>query len=732
MLFLGRHAGFPIALEGALKLKELAYIHAEGFAAGELKHGPIALIEPGLPVFCVVPPQGRDQLHDKMVSAIQEIRARGCAHDRAGRGRRPGHRGVRRHADPAAAGLDAAAAGRRPSYRSSCSPASSRRGSATTSTSRATWPSPSRSSRLRRGDRRRRHRRGRHRALRGVAARTPGLADAALHRRPRPTGRWPRWPRGSPPRRRWPRRSAPRRTWPGTTPRWCRESSGRPLFSLRGTVAARAAELGAATSTCPSPTTPASRRPWWCWSPEVGHEQAHTVEQVRAAEAALMAQAARGRADAAGRGRAGVRRCIDLLGRRLRRAGCCCSSARATTAATRCTPARCWRGGARGSRRVAVADRAARGAVSRRCEPPVAGWSTSASVADARRRRRRHRRHRRPPGAAAAGGGGASRASPGPDGRGRHPERASTSTPDGSTGAHVTADLTVTFGTHKVCHLVEPAASACGVVQLVDIGLDLPEAAVTAFQATTSRRCCRGRSPTPRSTPAASSASAPARSATRARACSRRPGRPAGWSGWSGTPGGARRGARAPTRRWSSARGACRPGWSAPAATPSAAEALAAALRDDVPLVVDADALQHLDAPLDRPALLTPHAGELAAMLGVERAEVEADQLALRPPRGARSTPPRCCSRATTRSSPPPTAGSASPPPGRRGSPSPAPATCWADSAARCSPPVSRRTTPASVGSWLHGAAATLASPGRPDHRPDVAAPSLGHRRPPR
>ena len=78
VLFLGRHAGFPVALEGALKLKELAYIHAEGFAAGELKHGPIALIEPGLPVFCVVPPRGRDQLHDKMLSAIQEVRARGA------------------------------------------------------------------------------------------------------------------------------------------------------------------------------------------------------------------------------------------------------------------------------------------------------------------------------------------------------------------------------------------------------------------------------------------------------------------------------------------------------------------------------------------------------------------------------------------------------------------------------------------------------------------------------
>ena len=78
VLFLGRHAGFPVALEGALKLKELAYIHAEGFAAGELKHGPIALVENGLPVICVVPPPGRDFLHDKMISGIQEIRARGA------------------------------------------------------------------------------------------------------------------------------------------------------------------------------------------------------------------------------------------------------------------------------------------------------------------------------------------------------------------------------------------------------------------------------------------------------------------------------------------------------------------------------------------------------------------------------------------------------------------------------------------------------------------------------
>jgi glucosamine--fructose-6-phosphate aminotransferase (isomerizing) len=78
VLFLGRHAGYPVALEGALKLKEIAYLHAEGFAAGELKHGPIALVEPGLPVFCIVPPRGRDQLHEKMLSGIQEVRARGA------------------------------------------------------------------------------------------------------------------------------------------------------------------------------------------------------------------------------------------------------------------------------------------------------------------------------------------------------------------------------------------------------------------------------------------------------------------------------------------------------------------------------------------------------------------------------------------------------------------------------------------------------------------------------
>jgi glucosamine--fructose-6-phosphate aminotransferase (isomerizing) len=79
VLFLGRHVGYPVALEGALKLKELAYMHAEGFPAGELKHGPIALIEDGLPVVVVMPsPRGRQVLHAKLLSNIQEIRARGA------------------------------------------------------------------------------------------------------------------------------------------------------------------------------------------------------------------------------------------------------------------------------------------------------------------------------------------------------------------------------------------------------------------------------------------------------------------------------------------------------------------------------------------------------------------------------------------------------------------------------------------------------------------------------
>jgi glucosamine--fructose-6-phosphate aminotransferase (isomerizing) len=78
VLFLGRGIEFPIALEGALKLKELAYIHAEGFAGGELKHGPIALIEEGTAVIAILPTADEHQLDEKMLSNIQEVKARGA------------------------------------------------------------------------------------------------------------------------------------------------------------------------------------------------------------------------------------------------------------------------------------------------------------------------------------------------------------------------------------------------------------------------------------------------------------------------------------------------------------------------------------------------------------------------------------------------------------------------------------------------------------------------------
>ena len=78
VLFLGRNIGYPVALEGALKLKELAYMHAEGFAGGELKHGPIALIDQGTPVIAILPASHEHSLDEKMLSNIQEVKARGA------------------------------------------------------------------------------------------------------------------------------------------------------------------------------------------------------------------------------------------------------------------------------------------------------------------------------------------------------------------------------------------------------------------------------------------------------------------------------------------------------------------------------------------------------------------------------------------------------------------------------------------------------------------------------
>ncbi len=73
-LYLGRGINFPVALEGALKLKEISYIHAEGYPAAEMKHGPIALIDEDMPVVFVAP---NDHLYQKVVSNMQEVKARG-------------------------------------------------------------------------------------------------------------------------------------------------------------------------------------------------------------------------------------------------------------------------------------------------------------------------------------------------------------------------------------------------------------------------------------------------------------------------------------------------------------------------------------------------------------------------------------------------------------------------------------------------------------------------------
>ena len=194
-------------------------------------------------------------------------------------------------------------------------------------------------------------------------------------------------------------------------------------------------------------------------------------------------------------------------------------------------------------------------------------------------------------------------------------------------GPHVTAEVTVTFGTHKVAHLVEPAASAAGAVHLVDIGLDLPEAAVTSLQPPDVARLL----PVPD---------------------------PAGHKYTRGVVG-----VRAGSKQYSGAAVLCVAGAASGLAGmvryqgeaadlvrsahpdvvvdagrvqawvvgsgggADAAAALRFSLEDGVPVVADADALTHIDGPQEVPILLTPHAGELARMLDVERSEVEKDRL---------------------------------------------------------------------------------------------------------
>jgi hydroxyethylthiazole kinase-like uncharacterized protein yjeF len=196
-------------------------------------------------------------------------------------------------------------------------------------------------------------------------------------------------------------------------------------------------------------------------------------------------------------------------------------------------------------------------------------------------------------------------------------------------GPHVRADVTVTFGTLKVAHLVDPAASACGVVHLVDLGLELPPAAVEALQPADVSALL------PRPAPDAHKYT---RGVVGVRAGSDEyPGAGllsvsgaacglAGMVRYVGDAGVARRVRDAHPEVVGDGRVQA---WVVGSGSGQhAAAELASALRDGVPIVVDADALAHLAGPLDVPAVLTPHAGELAAMLGRDRSRVEARPLA--------------------------------------------------------------------------------------------------------
>lgn len=195
-------------------------------------------------------------------------------------------------------------------------------------------------------------------------------------------------------------------------------------------------------------------------------------------------------------------------------------------------------------------------------------------------------------------------------------------------GPHVSATVTVTFGTHKVAHLVDPAALACGVVHLVDLGLELPAAAVTALQGDDVARLL----PRP-----AATAHKYTRGVVGVRAGSEQypgagvlcvAGAASGLAGMVRYQGGAADLVRAAHPEVVVGEGRVQAWVVGSGGGDDAERALADSVGDGVPVVVDADALAHLAGPVDVPALLTPHAGELARMLGVGRDAVEAEQLA--------------------------------------------------------------------------------------------------------
>ena len=295
-------------------------------------------------------------------------------------------------------------------------------------------------------------------------------------------------------------------------------------------------------------------------------------------------------------------------------------------------------------------------------------------------------------------------------------------------GAHVTADLTVTFGTHKVCHLVEPAASACGVVQLVDIGLDLPEAAVDGAPDRRRRRAAAAaRRSRPEVHPRRRRRPGRLGSATRAPACSRRPARRAGWPAWCGTPVGHRTPSAPGTRRSSSERAASRPGSSGPAATPTRAEAL-----DGRPARRRTARRRRRRPPAPRRRRSTgrpcsPRTPASSPRCSASSAPRSRRTSSPAPGMLPASTPPPCCSRATTRWSPRRTAGCGSPRPARRGSPSPAPVTC---SAGLCGALLAAGLTPYDAGLGRLLAARRRRDPGLPGW-PDSAPRRSPTRSPP-
>ena len=286
-------------------------------------------------------------------------------------------------------------------------------------------------------------------------------------------------------------------------------------------------------------------------------------------------------------------------------------------------------------------------------------------------------------------------------------------------GAHVTADLTVTFGTHKVAHLVDPAAQASGVVHLVDLGLDLPEAPVEALQPDDVARLLPVPGPFDHKYTRgvvgvrAGSETYPGAAVL----CTS--GAVSGLAGMVRYLGSAADAVRARHPEIVVSEGRVQAWVVGSGGDADAEQALADALADGVPVVVDADALKHV-RPGTPGLVLTPHAGELARMLGVERAEVEADQLgfarraaeeydAVVLLKGRHTLVARPDGRVRVTTSGVPwlaVAGAGDVLAGVIGSLLAAGLDPW---------------DAASVGSWLHGAAAALASGGGPITATDVA-----------